>query len=145
MKKIILILIIAFSLTLVNDSSVFAKLLPQTKSTGSTSKTRVTGSSVTVYPKLRRDKKALNISIGNLQNATSVEYTVIYKTNQKEEGAIDTIIPQKGVNYTTREILFGTCSAGVCTYHTNVSNLRLEVKSSLKSGKKTIKRYKIRI
>lgn len=144
MKKISTILIIFFSFSLINPSFVSAKLLPQARNTGSSvSKSKPVSSGISIFPKLRRDKKALNISFGNLQNADSIEYTLIYKTNGKDEGTVGTV-PLNNNSHST-EILFGTCSSGVCTYHTNISNMRLEVKSTLKSGKKTVRKYKIRI
>jgi len=122
-----------------------AKVLPQVKSSKKTVTTkRSSGSLVTVTPKLRRDRKALLIYFGGLQNANSVSYLIIYTTNGQEEGAGGSVDPSQG-NTSSREILFGTCSKNVCRYHTNITNMRLEATADLKSGKKLIKRYKIRI
>lgn len=142
-KTFILSLLFNFFLIL-NAPAVNAKLLPQAKGTKPVIKTKsFAGKGISVYPKLRPDKKALNILFGNLQNARSVQYNLIYRTGDHEEGAGGTIAKQNGS--TTRELLFGTCSSGVCRYHTGISNIRLEILTELSSGKKTIRRYKIRI
>ncbi len=120
-----------------------AKVLPQVKSSKKTATTkRSFGSLVTVTPKLRRDRKALLIYFGGLQNANSVSYLLIYTTNGQEEGAGGSVDPSYG-NTSSREILFGTCSKNVCRYHANITDMRLEATADLKSGKKLIKRYKI--
>lgn len=119
-----------------------AKLLPQAKKVGASVR-RTTSYGVTVFPKLRADRKAVIINFAKLQNATSVSYTLVYKTNGIEEGAGGTVTAETST--ATRELLFGTCSRNVCRYHTNITNARLEVQSKLKSGKTSIKRYRIRV
>ncbi len=128
------------------SSDAFAKTLPQSKSSSKAvaPKTASSGSSITVSPRLRKDKNALLISFSNLQNATAVSYTLIYQTNGQEEGAGGSVRPSDG-NAANRELLFGTCSKNVCRYHTNIKNVRLEVTGQLKSGKTFTKRYRIRI
>lgn len=144
MKKILILSLLFVFFSSLSLPSVDAKLLPQVKGTKPVSKTKsFAGKGITVYPKLRSDKKALNVSFGNLQNARSVQYNLIYRTGDHEEGAGGTITKQNGS--TTRELLFGTCSSGVCRYHTGISNMRLEILTELSSGKKTLKRYRIRI
>lgn len=121
-----------------------AKLLPQTKSsTTIQTAPRTTGGSVTVSPKLRRDRNALIIYFNNLTSATSVSYSLIYTANGRDEGAGGSVRPSEGS--ATRELLFGTCSAGVCRYHSNISNMKLEVTIVSKSGKTTTKRYRIKV
>lgn len=144
MKKALILSLPFFFFLLLSVPSVDAKLLPQVKGTKPIAKTKsFAGKGISVYPKLRSDKKALNVSFGNLQNARSIQYNLIYRTEGHEEGAGGTITKQTGG--TTRELLFGTCSSGVCRYHTNISNMRLEILTELNSGKKTLKRYRIKI
>jgi hypothetical protein len=99
---------------------------------------------VAVSPRLRGDRRALIIYFGNLQNATLVTYRLSYKTGGRSEGAGGSVNPSEG-NRARREILFGTCSAGVCNYHTDISEMKLEIISNLTSGKKSIKRYLVRV
>lgn len=149
MKKsaILFSLIIYGLIFFLNVSLADAKLLPQAKGSASTAKTKMVNSnkSTSVFPKLRKDKKALIVSFGNLGFAKSVEYSLIYRTQDHEEGAGGSINMQTESGGANRELLFGTCSKTVCRYHTNISNMRLEVISQLKSGKKTLKRYRIKV
>lgn len=141
MKKL---LPIAFAVLflLLTSSPAEAKLLPQAKGARSTS-IKSGGSGITVSPRLRGDRKALLINFGNLQNAKSVSYTLIYQTNGQEEGAGGTLSTLSGNQ--SRELLFGTCSKNVCRYHSAITNARLEVSYTTTSGKKYLKRYRIRV
>ncbi len=142
MKKFILF----FSLPLFFfclKASVEARLLPRFRS--SSAKTvRPSGSSVIVSPRLSPDRKALNVSFANLNKTSEVTYTLSYQTNGKDEGVYGSIDSSAG-NSVTRELLFGTCSSGVCRYHTNITGMKLEVTVELTSGKKALRRYRVRV
>jgi len=116
------------------------KLLPQAKK--GAVKTSL-GSALAVSPKLRGDRKALNVYFNNLQNTQSVSYTLYYATNGQQEGAGGTISSSN--NSATRELLFGTCSKNVCRYHTNITDMKLEITYTTTSGKKFLKRYRVKI
>lgn len=142
MKKLLSIGFAALFISL-SSSPAEAKLLPQAKTGGKAPSIRSSGVGITVSPRLRGDRKALLVSFGNLQNAKSVSYTLIYQTNGQEEGAGGTLSNLSGAQ--SRELLFGTCSKNVCRYHTGITNARLEVSYTLTSGKKYLKRYRIRV
>lgn len=140
MKVIFPLIILALFILLPEIAS--AKVLPRyAKSSGKTVKRNAASSvpGISVSAKLKGDKSALNVSFSNLQNARQVSYTFMYQTDGKDEGVSGSIDASSG--NTTRELLFGTCSSGVCRYHTNITNMRLEVVSELLSGKKTVKRF----
>lgn len=94
--------------------------------------------------RLRSDRRALILSITGLNNTESVSYLFTYYGSGQNQGAQGVIRPTEGIA-TSRELLFGTCSHGVCTYHNGIKDARLEVTAKLKNGKTTIKRYKIRV
>lgn len=144
--KVFAAAIILFLLFTLFPQGVSAKLLPQARSGGKTvaPRTASSGSGIAVTPRLRRDKKALLVSFGNLQNATNISYALYYATQGRQEGAGGSVRKDEG-NSATRELLFGTCSKNVCTYHTNITNMKFEVTGQLKSGKTFLKRYRIRI
>lgn len=119
-------------------------MLPQAQKATVKAKTANTGGGIGVSVRLRGDKKALLVSFSNLQNATAVSYILTYQTRGQQEGAGGSVRPSEG-NTATRELLFGTCSKNVCTYHPSIANMKFEVTTELKSGKKSIKRYKIRV
>lgn len=117
-------------------------MLPQAK--GKTTTSRVAATSVAIYPRLRADRKALFVTFSNLSKIKNISYTLIYQTNGRDEGAGGSVSSSQGQT-TTRELLFGTCSAGVCRYHTNITTMKFEVSISYANGKKVLRRYKIRI
>lgn len=141
MKKILVIIVFIFLFSLINNYA-YARTLPQAK-TGRVTSLKTLSTSIGVTPKIRHDRHALIIYFSNLQNTESVSYMLIYKTNGQDEGAGGSVKPSEGS--ATRELLFGTCSKNVCRYHTNISNMTFETTARLKSGKKLIKRYKIKI
>ncbi|MBI3366034.1 hypothetical protein HY041_00195 [Candidatus Roizmanbacteria bacterium] len=144
MKKILVLITLIFFFSLYIKTVHAGKILPQSKVSKKTNIKQSSATGISVTPKLRRDRKALLVYFNNLQNAQSVSYMLIYKTNGQEEGAGGSVNPSQG-NTASRELLFGTCSKNVCRYHSNITNMKLEVTAELKSGKKLIKRYKIRI
>ncbi len=146
MKKFSILLLAIFSL-FIFVTKTEAKVLPQAIKTvqKQTVVTKsVAGTGINVSPRLRFDRRALLVYFSNLQNATSVSYTLTYDTSIQPEGAIGSL-NLKGTTSASQELLFGTCSKNVCRYHTNISNMRLEVTYISKTGKKYIKRYKIKV
>ena len=143
MKIFVGVIIISF-LFLLYPANVSAKMLPQAK--GATKQTTVkpAGNSVAISARLRRDRHALNIYFSNLQRASGASYTLTYQTQGRQEGAGGSIRQDEG-NSASRELLFGTCSKNVCTYHANITNMKLEVTGQLKSGKTFTKRFKIKV
>ena len=139
--SILLVITLAFTLTPI--ALVEAKVLPQAvKSSGGAVK--VVNSGITVYPKLRADRRALNVTFGNLLKVKAVSYSLTYNTLEQQEGAMGAVV-LTGASSQSQELLFGTCSKGVCRYHTGIKNVKLEVSYTTKSGKKYLKRYKIRV
>lgn len=140
MKKffwlLLLALIFAFLATTAN-----AKLLPRFRSSGGSGQTYSSG--IGVSARLRTDRRALNVYFRNLQKANSVMYTLIYETNGKQEGVSGSV--DISTSTTSRELLFGVCSSGDCTYHQNITNMKLEVLTELANGKKTMKRFRVRV
>ena len=138
----LLSIVVLFLFLCLSVYEIEARVLPQArKSSGPVKRGATAG--ITISPKLRADRQALTIYFSNLQNASSVSYTLMYETNGQSEGAGGTISSLE--NTATRELLFGTCSKNVCRYHSNIKNAKLEVVSQLKSGKQSIKRYRIRV
>ena len=144
MKRVFLSLVVIFALIISVSSKAEAKLLPQAKgSAKQVTSSRTGGSGITVTPRLRSDRRALIVSFSNLQNAKSVTYQLTYLTNGQQEGAGGTI--SGAGNSTERTLLFGTCSKDVCRYHSNISNMKLEISYTSTSGKKYLKRYRVKI
>ena len=143
MRIFSLILCLVFSLVVFNQN-VEAKVLPQSKSSKPTAIKPVSrGSTISVTPRMRSDRRAILVYFSNLQNAKSVSYMLTYDTNTQQEGAMGAITLNG--SRATQEFLFGTCSKNVCRYHTGIKNMRLEVSYTSVNGKKYLKKFKIKI
>lgn len=139
------IFISIFLLTFIFAKEIEAKVLPQSvKSKVKQSAVKSNSTTIGVYPKLRPDRKALNINFTNLQNAKSVSYMLVYETSEQEEAAMGAL-NLTGQTTSKNELLFGTCSKNVCRYHSGVHNARLEVSYTLNSGKKYLKKFRIKV
>jgi len=144
MKKIsisILLLLIAFFTVYKN---IYAKrLLPraayfQQAATGA--KTR----GITTLVSFRPDRLAIEVTFSNLSIASSVSYYLTYFSNGQEQavmGSLDTTLsdPQQ------RELLFGTCSHGVCRYDTGITNAHFVVTTTLKNGAKIVHGFRLKV
>jgi|GEM_PF-476829 len=92
---------------------------------------------------LRSDRRAINVNFINLGNVKQVNYSLIYTANGIEQGVGGTIAPS-GEPSAQRELLFATCSKGICTYHYNITNMRFIVTTTLPSGLTSTKSYRIK-
>ncbi|MEK7073934.1 MAG: hypothetical protein AAB960_01240 [Patescibacteria group bacterium] len=105
-----------------------------------------TGSATTGYSKakLSRNTNSVVVTFLNLGNVSLVTYTLSYKANGIEQGAMGSLVPS-GSSADSRDLYFGTCSHAVCTPHRGIQNASLLVETKLKSGKINVKRYRIKI
>ena len=142
--RVIIFLLLSFFSAFTFSQSIEAKVLPQAVKATSKTVTKITSSGINITPRLRADRRALIVYFSALQNATSVSYMLTYDTSTQQEGAGGSLNLKNGSSQNS-ELLFGTCSKGVCTYHRGIKNAKLEISYTLKSGKKYIKRYKIRV
>ncbi len=131
MKRYLALLII-FLVASTIGSNVFAAKKP----------TKTAGGVGIVTQKIKGDR-GLNVTFSNLQNVRSVNYVLSYESSSQAQGAIGSIKPGKNKSI-KRQLLYGTCSAGVCRYHKNVKKTVLEVTSTLKNGKQISRTYRIK-
>ena len=100
---------------------------------------------VDVVPYVRVDKKALFVDFENFNNTIDhVYYNLNYnrRDNGIKGGVEGSFFPSvaaysgsyNGKNYIRRELIFGTCSQGVCVYHP-AKDVVLTVKTYIKNGK----------
>lgn len=143
MKKLIASLLVATLLAGVYISEIQAKrLLPRAKHSQTTARTSVSTSGVKSLVKFRGDRRAIILTLQNLDVASRVEYSLTYSSRGLQQGAGGTVTGGGGQ---TRELLFGTCSAGVCRYDSGITNARLVITTTLKSGRKVVKPFKLRV
>ena len=143
--KIKLLSIALLTLLIFSAGSVEAKVLPQAGKSAGKPIVRSTGTTIGVYPRLRADRKAVIVNFTNLQNAKSVAYSLIYTHGAGQQEGAGGGLNLTGKTTDTAELLFGTCSGGVCRYHSNIKDARLEVSYTSVTGKKYLKKFKIKI
>lgn len=97
---------------------------------------------VVIKPKLRADRQALLVVFSGMDKAKTVNYNLTYQSGEVGQGVQGSYDAASG--NTQKELVFGTCSGIVCTYHQNIKDMVLEVKSSLKSGKTLTQRFQIK-
>ncbi len=104
------------------------------------------GSAATGYSKakLSRNTNSVVVTFINLGSVSRVTYTLSYKANGIEQGAVGSLIPS-GSSTESRDLYFGTCSHAVCTPHRGIQGASLLIETKLKSGKTHVKRYRIKI
>ena len=83
------------------------------------------------------------MSFGNFSGIESVSYSFTYTTNGLTQGAGGTITSSNNPT-SVRELLFGTCSGGVCRYHHNLSQAKLLLTAKFSNGRTASKSYKIK-
>ena len=146
-KKLFILGLASLAFFFLIPKDAFAKrLLPRARPTstastgGSVSRTR----GLTTSVKFRGDRRAIIVTISNLSISSSVSYNLSYKSRGLTQGAGGTI-RQGAAEPVVRELLFGTCSAGVCRYDTGITNARFTVTTVLKNGLKIIKPYRLKV
>ena len=136
-------LLLVLGLELAFSSSVSAKkLLPfLTKSTKTTSST---SGKVSTAVKFRGDRLGIIINFNNLQAARKADYFLSYQTRGTTQGASGSIT-NTSMGSTSRDIIFGSCSHGVCRFDSGISNAKLVITIYLNSGRKIVRSYKLKV
>lgn len=138
--SIIWILVGTFSI-----SPAFAakKFVAKSGGAGTAAKSGGGGGKIPVSVKYRADKKALNFSFSNFSGLNSVSYIFRYETNGNSQGAAGSVTSTNSPTQ-SRELLFGTCSTSVCSYHSGLKNAKLTFTANYTNGKKATKVFKIK-
>lgn len=127
------------SVTLPSDTQAAKKFIPK----GKTVRYTTSSGSIPAVVRYRPDRLGILMSFSNFAGIESVAYSFTYTTNGIPQGAGGTVTA--GNNPTSsRELLFGTCSTSVCTYHYNLSGARLVVTAKLTNGRTVTKGYRIK-
>ena len=97
---------------------------------------------VGVSVRLRPDRLGLVLSFSNFDNIESGTYELVYNSNGVTQGAGGMIILG---DTSSKELLFATCSHGVCRFHEGITDARLSIVSKLKGGQTVLKPFRIRV
>lgn len=143
-KSLVFLLVFLLAGVIFTGNVQGKRLLPQVGvSKAKSSPTTSAAGGVGVKVKFRGDRQAILADFSNLDFASSVSYTLTYSHAGVNEGAGGTV--SSSGSSASRELLFGTCSKGVCRYHGSVKNAKFTVTSTLKGGKKIVKTFRLRV
>lgn len=109
-------------------------------------KTSTVKSGTSVFPvsvRFRPDRLGILMSFTNFNGIESAAYSFTYTTNGVAQGAGGTIRSSNNPT-AVRELIFGTCSTGVCRYHSNLADARLTVTIKYGNGKSATKIFRIK-
>ncbi|KKU82677.1 hypothetical protein A2973_00135 [Candidatus Gottesmanbacteria bacterium RIFCSPLOWO2_01_FULL_49_10] len=93
--------------------------------------------------RLSRPTHSVLVTFTNLGTVSKASYTLSYTANGIPQGVVGTLSPSGRLS-DTRDLYFGTCSKGVCTPHTNITDASLTIATTLKNGRMNTKRYIIK-
>lgn len=135
-----LILSLAFFLIFVPPIQAAKKFVPKN---AAPAERRVGSSLIPISVRYRTDKRAVLFNFSSFGQITKADYSFTYTSNGLQQGAGGTVYPTNEPTK-VRELLFGTCSTGVCTYHSGIKDARLTVSAQLTSGKKATKSFRFK-
>ena len=121
------------------DARLLPRALPKKAASGITNT-----KGVVVSVKFRSDRRAILLSFTKLSVAKAISYTLTYDSagvTQGAGGSVDPGSPEPA----SRELVFGTSSNGVYRYHTGIKNAKLVITTTLKTGKKVVKSFKLKM
>ena len=144
-KKPFIIFLALFVLSVLAAPVLAKRVLPRAKPSAGRPASTVTGGKVGVSARFRGDRRAIIVNFSNLTSARSVNYTLSYATRGTTQGAGGSIDPSTTGATASRELLFGTCSHGVCRYDSGITNAKLVVTYTLANGKKYGKTFRIKV
>ena len=138
-----ILIVLALAMFLLFPGQIYAKRLLPSAAAGAKTTVKTTAGQAGAKVKFRADRRAVILNLSNLSAAKSVSYELQYEAGGLTQGA------GGSVNITgateSREILFGSCSSGVCNYDKNIKNAKLTVTTTLKNGKKIIKPFRLKV
>jgi hypothetical protein len=91
--------------------------------------------------KLRVDRNALTLAMGDLDLANQLDYSLTYQSGEVVQGISGSLDLERTSQQ--KEFLFGTCSGTNCTYHQDIKDMILEIIIKLNSNQTLTRRYQI--
>ena len=113
---------------------IFVILALPSASYAATTKTASKAKSPSLSASVAKNKRSMAVTFSNLTNVKTIKYQLTYNSNKGAQGAGGSIKVAKNTKTLSRTLLFGTCSHGVCSYHSNLKNIVLSVDFVLTTG-----------
>lgn len=139
----IISIIVVYTLTLPSVVWAAKKRVKPSSTQVQTSKSTTTAPIYSIA-KLSRPTNSVVVTFPSMNSISSIVYTLSYQSNNISQGVMGTVSPS-GVPSESRDLYFGTCSKGVCTPHTSITNASLLIETTLPNGGVHRKRYIIKI
>ena len=139
-KYPVLVLLFFFMWALINPSPTLAARQRVRKPSGGGQAYVARGVGATV--RFRPDRLGLVLNFYSFDNVESGSYELVYDSGGVTQGAGGSIIIG---DTSPKELLFATCSHGVCRFHENITNARLSIISKLNSGQTVLKPFRIKV
>ncbi|MEK7497859.1 MAG: hypothetical protein AAB656_02985 [Patescibacteria group bacterium] len=120
------------------------RLLPYLrKATTSGARTASTGTGYGLKVKFMPSRLGIVATFSNMNSVSKISYIFSYTSRGVMQGASGSI--NTGEINTSREIIFGTCSHGVCRYDSGISNAQFVVTTTLQNGRKVVKTFRLKV
>ena len=140
-KYLLLVFLIIAFLAFPKNASAAKKFIPKKAASGGQSTGGGLGIPASV--RYRPDKLALLLSFYNFSGIESINYSFTYTSNGLVQGVGGRVTASNDPS-SVRELLFGTCSSGVCKYHENLSGTSLALTANFSNGTVAKKLYRVR-
>lgn len=131
----------AILLFAVSDVVEAKRVLPQSAPRPATGSSTTRGVTTTV--KFKPDRRGITATFKNLSIAADVTYSLTYVAGGIEQGVDGAV--NIALGSVSKDLIFGTCSAGVCRYDTGIVNARLTVTTMLRNGKRIVKIFRLKV
>lgn len=137
---------LAFAVSLVMvlsapDAVEAKRVLPQSAPRPAAGSSTARGVTATV--KFKPDRRGITVTFKNLSIAADVTYSLTYVAGGIEQGVDGAV--NIALGSVSKDLIFGTCSAGVCRYDTGIVNARFTVTTMLRNGKRIVKIFRLKV
>lgn len=141
-RRVGLAFAVAFMIVIATfDVAEAKRVLPQSAPRPAAGSTTARGVTTTV--KFKPDRRGITVTFKNLSIAADVTYSLTYVSGGIEQGVDGAV--NTALGSVSKDLIFGTCSAGVCRYDTGIVNARLTVTTMLRNGKRIIKIFRLKV
>ena len=144
MTKRVLLVIALLLLIFAFPRPVEAKrVLPRWSSQTSTGMPSTSGRPI-VSVKFIPSRLGITITVSNSASASAINYSLSYLSRDIEQGADGALkLDQRTV---VKQLIFGSCSTNnACRYDSDITDAKLTVTKTLKSGTKIVKSFKLKV
>lgn len=144
LKRVFVIIVMGVSfLTIVPQKVEAKRILPRWSSTALPTTAIISGKP-TISVKFLPSHLGITVVVQNTGSTSSISYSLTYFSRGIEQGADGAI--KLDANTVSKQLIFGSCSTNNnCRYDTQITDAKLTVTTTLKTGRRVIKPFKLKI